>query len=134
MLVQQAHFAHGRAPGHPIGERAEAALVGGRFVADRLTRRFHRDYGDVWHEAVLVDASPRNLQALADETNGIARARRASFIARAASGAAMVAVIFVIYVVVNAFTRGYFVWRLRVATALVLVVALGALLLLAAVG
>jgi hypothetical protein len=133
VLVEQAHFANGRTPGDPIG-RAEAAVAGGRFVADRLTRRFHRDYGDVWYDAVLVDASPANLQALADETAGLARARRASFVARVASGAAMVAVIFIIYVVVNAFTRGYFVWRLRAATALVLVVALGALLLIAAMG
>jgi hypothetical protein len=133
-LVQQAHVADGRFPGQPIGERAEAAISRGRFVADRLTRRFHRDYGDVWYDAVLVDASPGNLQALADEASGITRARRASFIARAASGAAMVAVIFVIYVVVNTFTKGYFVWRLRAATALMLVVALGALLLLAVVG
>jgi hypothetical protein len=130
----QTRSARGRAVVGPVAERAEAALAGGRFVADRLTRRFHRDYGDVWYDAVLVDASPGNLQVLADEANGIDRARRASFIARAASGAAMVAVIFIIYVVVNSLTKGYFVWRLRAATVLMLVVALGALLLLAAMG
>jgi hypothetical protein len=130
----QGRLPGGRGVGRPLGDRADAALAGERFVADRLTRRFHREYGDVWHEAILVDASPANLQALADETAGLVRARRASFIARVASGAAMVAVIFIVYVVVNAFTKGYFVWRLRAATALILVVALGALLLLAAVG
>ena len=87
-----------------------------RLVADRFAQRFARPYGDVWGEAVLVDAAPDKVKTVADafahESRELKTRRARAF----AAGGGLVALLAVLYLCLNAFTRGYFTWRLRAVT------------------
>jgi hypothetical protein len=88
------------------------------WVADRFVQRFERPYGTVWQEAILVKVPRGQVDAMA--ASMAARERqvrheRAGGVV--AVGGALVA-IWLIYLLANMLTRGYFVWRLRAATAM----------------
>jgi hypothetical protein len=106
---------------------ALAALSRGQFIADRFTRRFDRPYGRVWDSAVLVDASPAALESLACEAGAARRARREAILAASAGAGALVVLVLLLYGVFNALTKGYFVWRLRAAAAILLFAGLATL-------
>lgn len=118
-----------------------SALTGGQYVRDRSTRRYVRSYGDVWDAAVLVDASPANVAEISRDAARLFRdaewpagaqrqERRVTVLSTIAAGGAMMAVIALLYAVVNALTKGYMVRRLRVVAAALL---LGGVLLAVAV-
>jgi hypothetical protein len=92
--------------------------AGGSLVADRFVSRVHRPYGDIWSEAILVDASSARLGSIAHEhavwASGRQHARRGAM----ASIVGMSLAILLIYAVVNAVTKGYFRGYLRTGAAL----------------
>jgi hypothetical protein len=100
-------------------------------VSDRFVRRFDRPYGQVWHAAVLVDGSPQLLRDMADEVTNDRRAQRAGTIGNFVKGAGVLVVIGLLYLVVNAVTKGYFVRRLRAGA---LLLALGGIAVIALLG
>jgi hypothetical protein len=102
-----------------LRRRLEAKLAGGRLVIDQFPQKFERRFGSTWREAVLVDASPENLNQISRELFNEQRAQRKSVFLSAASGAGVLLVTYSLYRLANAFTRGYFVWSLRTAAAVV---------------
>ena len=108
-------------------EHLTRAMQGGRLVADKFIQRLERPYGAVWRCAVLVDGSSQMIQPLAVGVAGIERNRRVSLLRSAVSIAGMFAVICVLYFILNAATRGYYVWSLR---AVMIVAAMAGVLLL----
>ena len=112
-----------------IGRVIETHLMGDRLVADRFPQKFERPYGSLHREAVLVDASDKNLDLLAHDVRRTLRSERHARVGGLASAGAVLLVTYALYRFANAFTRGYFTWSLRTAAA---VVAAGAVTLLVA--
>ena len=85
----------------------------GILIKDTFVQKFSRPYGDVWQAAVLIDASPKVIGQLADSYTRAANARSSSRNKGFAAMAGIAAVIGLLYLFLNAVTRGYFMWRLR---------------------
>lgn len=104
------------------------------WLADQFVRRLSRPYGDVYHASVLVDASPSAMQSLAREwqssRSAVVLARVERTVTTWGAVAALAGVLFVLYLLVNAFTRGYFAGRLRAVAVVAAGVGLVAVLLL----
>lgn len=98
-----------------LRSRVADELVTRNLVTDRFAQRFDRSYGTVWREAVLVDAAPTHVQAIArslvqgvDAKVTYQRNTWFSFIALAG-------LIFGTYLFLNMATKGYYAWMLRLA-------------------
>ena len=100
-----------------IRRQLDAKLAGGRLVVDRFPQRFQRPGYDTWREAVLVDASDRELDRLVGDIHAERFQERQSWVKTVASVGGLLLVIYTLYRLANAFTRGYFVWSLRTAAA-----------------
>ena len=110
--------------------RIQHSLVtDGSLVPDRFLQRAQRSYGGVFRQALLIDASGRNLNHLIDLTRGDRIGRRQSFAGVLVSAAALFLVVYLLYLFVNSMTRGYFVWSLRMVAVAVVVVGMIVLLL-----
>lgn len=91
------------------------AVQTGPILADGFTQSFQRDYGMLWRTAVLIDISDYNLQPFVANCRKQLKSELNSWTATALSVAALLAVICIAYAFLNAATRGYYVWALRVA-------------------
>lgn len=102
----------------------EKSLVDRECVSDRFVQSFRRPYGQVWREAVLVSASPESLTMLARDCEASLNSAGRSWAQTVGSIGGLFLMIIVVYLFLNAATKGYYVWSLRIATVvLVLVVA-----------
>jgi hypothetical protein len=123
--------------GQELAGRIEPELQRRGLVQDQFLQRFHRPYGDVWKESLLIGAHPGVVETLAQDLswnqNRIVQARRSSWARTGLSIAGLVVLICMVYLFLNAVTRGYYVRPLRTAAAIVgLLILAGALLLLVA--
>jgi len=116
------------ADGQGLRGRIEAELRTGRYIRDRFVQCFKRSYGNVWHGAVLVNASPGSIAMIAHEATRPLIARWTSLMHTAFAAAGLLVLICVVYLFLNAATKGYYVWALR--GAVIVVLAAGALLVL----
>jgi hypothetical protein len=111
-----------------------AQLRRGHLVTERFTQRFRRPYGDVWRQSLLVDSSPKRVDQLAAgiaaQTAGERTAAMSSWARIGLSIGALALLIFVVYLVLNAATKGYYVWVLRAAATALVVAGIAAVLLL----
>jgi len=107
------------------------AMQSGQFIVDRFVQRLSRPYGDVWREAVLIDATDIDLGQFS--RNHIARTVRVRNrqIGSGFSMVALVAFICLVYAFLNIASKGYYRWSLRFAM-IVLAVAGVAMLLMVA--
>ncbi len=90
-------------------------ILDGNFILDRFVQSFEGAAGKIWRQALLVDISAEKLKNLARRKAVIARARKTSFARMFFSIVGLVVLITVVYVFLNAATKGYYVWSLRVA-------------------
>lgn len=98
-----------------LRNRVADELVSRNLVTDRFAQRFDRPYGTVWREAVLVDASPSQVDAIARSlVRGVnvqvTHQRKTWF-----SFIALAGLIFGTYLFLNMATKGYYTWALRFA-------------------
>jgi len=112
-----------------VARHVRSHLLGGSLVADRFPQTFERPLYTVYREAVLIDASDQNLEPVVADVRHRFQERRESLAKNLGGGAALLLVIYTLYRLANAFTRGYFTWSLRTAAA---VVATGAVVMLVA--
>jgi hypothetical protein len=101
-----------------------SAIAEGGLETDQLVERFDRPYGTVWAESVLLDVSPGKVDSLVAgyERLMLERQRRLSVLRLGAS--ALVAAAWLMYIFLNAVTKGYFTTQLRLGAAAVTAVAL----------
>jgi len=99
-----------------------AAIGKCSFIVDRFAQAFRGSAGAIWREALLIDAAPDKLAQLRAHQQVVFVSKRTHWLRTIFSIAGIMVVICVIYLFLNAATRGYYVWALRLA-ALVLVVA-----------
>ncbi len=114
-----------------VEQVARLAPVNG-MVLDRFVQGVKRPYGDFWRCAVLVDASPRAVEGLAREVGLGFEAARNSWLRVVASFGGLVGLIAATYLLLNAATRGYYVWSIRVLCGLGLLGGIAVVLSLAA--
>ena len=101
-------------------------------IADRFVQHFHRPYGELWSEAILLDVSPQRLGPLVNDR--LAAIGRQDMRAGRTVGAVVIVlvVILLLYLFLNAITKSYFTGRLRagaVAAVAVLLLAAGAVMM-----
>jgi hypothetical protein len=98
-----------------LRNRVADELVSRNLLTDRFAQRFDRPYGTVWREAVLVDASPKRVEAIARSlVQGVdakVTHERNTFISFLALGG----LVFGTYLFLNMATKGYYAWALRFA-------------------
>jgi hypothetical protein len=83
------------------------------FIPDQFVQRISRPYGDVWAASLLVDASQKKLEMLADGYDDYARAQFRTEVTSWAAVGGILAVVVLLYFFLNTVTKGYFLWRLR---------------------
>jgi hypothetical protein len=122
---------NGRAevPQGEVRRQAEYAVVGGGAVLDQCVVRVRRTYGDVWYAANLVDAHSDRLDRLARVVVDQQDARKWTFAGALVALPGMMLVLGVVYLGLNAVTRGYFRTHLRAAVVAAVAVAVVAFLL-----
>jgi len=102
-------------------------ILEGNFILDRFVQSFNGTAGKIWRQALLVDASAEKLKNLARQKAVIAQVRKRHFTGMFFSIAGLIVLITVVYAFLNAATKGYYTWSLRVAGvifALVLIILL----------
>ncbi|MBN2181472.1 MAG: hypothetical protein JW715_06130 [Sedimentisphaerales bacterium] len=84
-------------------------------IVDRFVQSFEGSAGKIWRQAMLVDISAEKLNRLIRHKMNMARARKNSLAKMFVSFAGMLVLIIVAYVFLNAATKGYYSWSLRIA-------------------
>jgi hypothetical protein len=97
--------------------------VDDKLVRDVFVQRFSRPYADVWQASILVDASPKSIDRLVDSYTTLARVGEADTKRSVFAVGGIVAVIVLMYLLLNTITKGYFMWRLRAAALLMAIAA-----------
>jgi len=96
-----------------VANKIQAQLARGGLIKDRFLQRFDRPYGAFYRQAVLVDISQQNIDRLTRECVWGLQEQRETWARTAGSVVILMAVIYVLYLFLNAYTKGYFTWRLR---------------------
>ena len=85
------------------------------FIVDRFSQKFAGMAGEIWRHALLIDASVEKMDQLAVHKAVLARTHRLNWARMIFSVAGLLALITVAYVFLNAATKGYYTWSLRIA-------------------
>jgi hypothetical protein len=85
------------------------------FVVDRFSQKFDGMAGEIWRHALLIDASVDKMEDLAAHKAVLARTHRLNWARMIGSVAGLLALITVAYIFLNAATKGYYTWSLRIA-------------------
>jgi len=105
---------------HPVDTIVSSADIRGRgLIADRFAQSLRGSSGPIWREALLIVISPRELAELAREAQARAGQWRRNWANSILSLLGMLAVICLVYLFLNAATKGYYTLMLRI-TAVVL--------------
>lgn len=101
-----------------------------QIVVDTFVQRFDRPYGEVYRAVMLIDTSPRNVidltQYFRKQLSGQRESQRNTLL----SAIGLLAVIFVVYLFLNAATKGYYVWSIRIAAIVLTAAGIGFVLFL----
>jgi hypothetical protein len=90
-------------------------ILEGDFIDDRFAQNFDGRAGKIWRQALLIDASVGKLEELAHHKTAVARAKKWSWARMVGSVVGLLALITVVYAFLNAATKGYYAWSLRIA-------------------
>jgi len=90
-------------------------ILKGNFILDRFVQSFKGTAGRIWRQALLIDASAEKLEQLAHRKAVVIRTKRRTWAGMFLSIVGLLVLIIVVYAFLNAATKGYYVWSLRVA-------------------
>jgi len=99
-------------------------------IADRFVQSFDGAAGRIWRQALLIDTSPAKINKLLRLKTGQLRSDRATWAKLLFSLFCMVLLICVVYVFLDAATRGYYTLALRIAAVVLIITAAFLILLL----
>lgn len=98
-----------------LNEQLRADLESGRLAKDRFEQKITKPYGQLWRNSILVDIPETQLADLTrDYLHGLS-AERAGWRHTLLMAAGLVLGIVVLYLFLNAATKGYYTWMLRTA-------------------
>jgi hypothetical protein len=87
----------------------------GNFVLDRFVQSFEGTAGKIWRQALLIDASTEKLTKLARRKAVAMRETKRTWARVTVSVFGLILLITAVYAFLNAATKGYYVWSLRIA-------------------
>ncbi len=90
-------------------------ILEGGFVLDRFVQSFEGTAGKIWRQALLIDASAEKLTQLARRKANMARSKKMRWTGMFFSVFGLLMLITVVYLFLNAATKGYYAWSLRIA-------------------
>ncbi|OHB76030.1 MAG: hypothetical protein A2Z25_22060 [Planctomycetes bacterium RBG_16_55_9] len=114
MLSRVSH----RRPGvrTPLATRVDTDdILKSDLILDRFVQNFKGSAGKIWRQALLIDTSPAKIEQLAHRKAVTAQAMKKIWVRMFASVFGTLFLITVVYAFLNAATKGYYVWSLRVA-------------------
>jgi len=117
-------------PGLPQHLKVSAADIDEQLIADRFVQSFDGTAGRIWRQALLLDTSPEKINKLLRLKTGQLRSDRATWAKLLFSLFCMVLLICVVYVFLDAATRGYYTLALRIAAVVLIITAAFLILLL----
>lgn len=94
-----------------------AELLDAGLVIDRFVQSFAGKVTRVWRQALLIDASRQKLAQLRSRKATAMRAAKLSWARLFTSAVGLLGLIIAVCVLLNAATKGYYVWSLRIAGA-----------------
>lgn len=101
----------------------------GRLIKDRSMEKIERPYGVLYQSLLLIDASEKSLAPFKRQIESMLRKmehrQRERSAAKVILTAASVAGFSLLCMGANFFTRGYFTWRLRLASFVAIIASLG---------
>jgi hypothetical protein len=86
----------------------------GGFIEDRFVQKLQGLSGPIWREAMLINGAPEKLEILARKITNATAQQRQSKRTMILSLLGMLAVISGVYLFLNAATRGYYTWSIRI--------------------
>ena len=86
----------------------------GGFIEDRFVQKLQGLSGPIWREAMLINGTPEKLEKLARKIANVTARQRKSRGTTILSLLGMLAVISGVYLFLNAATRGYYTWSIRI--------------------
>lgn len=102
----------------PLAWRVDSDdLLENGLVLDRFVQSFAGSAGRIWRQALLIDGSTEKIERLAHRKAVMARAMKKSWARMFASVLGLLVLITVVYAFLNAATKGYYAWSLRIAGA-----------------
>ncbi|MBN1807087.1 MAG: hypothetical protein JW837_17700 [Sedimentisphaerales bacterium] len=87
----------------------------GDFILDRFAQSFEGTAGKIWRQALLIDASTEKLAKLARHKAAMIRENKRTWARISVSVFGLIILITTVYAFLNAATKGYYVWSLRIA-------------------
>jgi hypothetical protein len=92
-----------------------ADILEGDLVLDRFVQSFEGTAGKIWRQALLIDASTDKIRQLAHRKASMMRAEKRTLVKVSTSIFGLIILITIVYAFLNAATKGYYVWSLRIA-------------------
>ena len=89
------------------------------FIQDRFVQSLDGSAGRIWREAVLLEISPEKLQKLNKTVYQTRTTHRRHWLAKLFSAAGLLVLICLVYLFLNAATKGYYLWSLRIAAVVI---------------
>ena len=102
-------------PAHLISRVNSSDILEGDLILDRFVQSFKGTAGRIWRQALLIDASAEKLSELAHRKAIMARAEKMTLARMFFSVVGLIVLITIVYAFLNAATKGYYVWSLRIA-------------------
>ena len=97
---------------HPVNSDD---IFKGNFILDRFAQSFEGTAGKIWRQALLLDTSADKLTRLARRKAAMMRATKRTWARVSVSVFGLTLLITAVYAFLNAATKGYYVWSLRIA-------------------
>lgn len=84
------------------------------FIKDTFVQTFSGSVSPIYRKAVLLDMSQDKIRSLANQKFKFLRSQRTTWLQMILSLAGIIALICVVYLFLNAATKGYYTWTLRI--------------------
>jgi hypothetical protein len=117
-------------PGQPPVTVSSVDVLEGGFIVDQFVQSFDGLSGRLWRQALLIDASAEKLSRLGSRKVAEVRVIRNTWAGMILSGLGVLVVIIATYLFLNMATRGYYVWSLRIAGAVLAVAGIVSIILI----
>lgn len=114
-MLGQASRRLSRIPAPLISRVTSSDILEGDLILDRFVQSFKGTAGRIWRQALLIDVSVEKLSQLAHRKAIMARAEKKTLASMFFSVVGLIVLITIVYAFLNAATKGYYVWSLRIA-------------------
>jgi len=109
----------------PLATRVDSDdILESDLVLDRFVQSFDGSAGRIWRQALLIDGSTSKLEHLAHRKIAIVRTVKRNWARMFITVFGLLLLISVVYAFLNAATKGYYVWSLRIAGLVLAVIAI----------